>query len=291
MLDRRDLRLRKSAASQPTVKDLVDQRSYYTTVMPVADHWYSSSANLISITGSTVAFLAVLIGAWLTYWLTVPRCRLTYALVYALPINREKPQDSTFEEASEKAHSTTQSNLYRLRVELRAHGSRDISSSAFDRETPLILDCGLPLIGESIKVHNTPQSVPAPKTIVNGTSLEVGPGLINRRHVLTYDILAEGAQERIRLACRSSLTDVAVRRDRKDQQLGLAGSPSVQSNLAEITDWLTKLLIGAALVYLPSLLHYLSVINNPVALVVTGLIIVAVTMSTVIYVRRQGFSD
>lgn len=267
--------------------------------MPVADHWYSSSANLISIVGTAVTFLSALIGAWVVYWLTVPRCRLRYALVYAIPIKSEKMENRASGSKSDEVPPSSLSNPYQLEIQLSAHGSRDISSAAFDEGRPLILDCGVPLIAQSINVYYTPGSVLPPKTTVNGSALEVGPGLINRHHVLSYSILAEGAKESIRLVCRSSLTDVAVRRDRKDKEFNLLDIHSAQSRGSRRAEnppgwgpWLIGILIIAILPGIPALLHFLSTIISPIVLgIIAGVIAIVITTATVVYVRRQGLSN
>jgi len=257
--------------------------------MTVADHWYGSSANLISIAGTVVTFLSVFISAWLTYWLTVPRCRLRYALINARPINSAKVENQTSETRSDEAHPSSLAKLFLLSIQLSAHGSRDISSSAFDEGKSLILDCGVPLIAQSIKTGYTPQSVSAPKITVNGTALEVGPGLINRRHVLSYDILAEGTKDTIHLVCRSSLTDVAVRRDRKDKKINLLDTTHPARSSYKF--WLPGLVILLPLA-ISVLLKYLSLIISPITLgIVAGVMVIAVTVVTVVYVRRQGFSN
>jgi hypothetical protein len=304
---------------------------------------------VISIVGTAATFISALIGAWIAYWLTVPRRRLSYALIDAFPIEfRTMPDQAAGSEPDEtptssspppyrrialvrgpdlceaarivshesepgpkpvrfylKSPDKTQTrpspHPYRLTIQIKAHGSRDISAEAFDEGRPLILDCGMPLMAQAVETDYTPRSVPAPKTTINGSALEVGPGLINRRHVISYNVFTESPRASTRLACGSSLTDVVVRRDRKDIEFRPLGTRTPQSSWELLTEWLSRptgnslvgLLLPVIVVVVPSLLHFIStIVTSPIVLgIIAGAIAIAATVVTVVYVRRLGFSN
>jgi hypothetical protein len=256
----------------------------YTTVMSTAMPWYGSSANLIAIFGSIVVFLSALIGAWLTYWLTVPRRRLTYALVRAVPLPGADTINPDLIGPVDVARPRPLNHPWLLELQLRARGRSDIPSSAFDGGHALNLDLGVPLVHRSMKLSWEPRSIAAPSTRVDGTVLKIGPGLINRRHVLHCTVLAECPTPRHpQLACRSPLVDVTVRRDRRDQDY--------RSGLSQSTliDWLGRIGFGLLAVNITSLLRL--VVSNPVVLgAVTGIVAIIVTATVAVYVYRRGFS-
>ncbi len=181
--------------------------------MLLATHWYDPSSAWISISSIVATYLSALVAAFVTYLFTVPRRRLRYALVSTKPAVDEEGMDQSLQKVAHRPLS----NPVILNVCLSGHGSRDIPSSAFDMGNPLVLDVGIPLVDPPISLSHRPLSVQPPKTIIDGTALKIGPGLINRRHVLEYAVLADQPNDKkAHLVCKSSLVDVVVRRDRMD---------------------------------------------------------------------------
>lgn len=91
-------------------------------------------------------------------------------------------------------------------IRLTCRGRQDIPSNQFDQGFPLEIDVGSPNV-ELIGAASNPASMdPLPAT-VNGTILEVGPGLIKKDQTMTFTLLMEGRGSE-RLDCWNPLIDV-----------------------------------------------------------------------------------
>ncbi|MDQ3764362.1 MAG: hypothetical protein M3460_23165 [Actinomycetota bacterium] len=81
---------------------------------------------------------------------------------------------------------------YLLEVKLTAWGRRDIPSSAFDQDRPLVFDLGAEVV-KVLQVRCSPVSSLTPPVAHEGSTLRVGPELISRRQTTTISVLVDGA--------------------------------------------------------------------------------------------------
>ncbi len=122
---------------------------------------------------------------------------------------------------------------------IRNTGRAAIASAHYDANQPLPL--GRPILQMIQKVSaNGPgfKASPPPSRVENGT-LEIGPGLIQRKQHLTFTVLVDGKPK---LEVEPNLIDVAFKVTQPDASLGLDG--------VEIGAWLSMTAAAAALVLL-----------------------------------------
>lgn len=68
---------------------------------------------------------------------------------------------------------------------------QDIGSEAFDQQTPITADFGVPIL-EDLGCTPHPESSRPPKQEIHGTELHVLPGRIGRGDTMTYRVLVDG---------------------------------------------------------------------------------------------------
>ena len=150
-------------------------------MMPSATSWYQQTAVLDA--GSTVAGLLAVVA---TVWAAVYAARPGRALLYL--VRRWRPPERG--EVSPFDVPVAAGRLAVADIQLRGSGRQDISSAAFDAGQPITIG-----VNGSILTLLTASSFPAeraaPAATVSGGCLKVGPGLIGRKQILTYRVLAE----------------------------------------------------------------------------------------------------
>ncbi|MGW1364500.1 hypothetical protein ACWCQP_44735 [Streptomyces chartreusis] len=78
-----------------------------------------------------------------------------------------------------------------IQVRLTNVSRRDISSASFDRNEPIKIKVGRPIL-ELLSVETRPHAAAAPPVTVQGDELHVGPGRLGRRESVTLYALVEG---------------------------------------------------------------------------------------------------
>jgi len=172
--------------------------------MDVAGDWYTSAtfwagAGAIAVVLSTVAIV------WVTLVVGVPRRRLVYRMRAIAPL--VSAPEGIRGDLELRHRGKLLSNPRALTVELVSRGRRDIGNDAYNDGQPLRLDFGAPIV-ELLQVVSEPATLPSPVVVVDGTSVNIGPSLIGRRHAITITVLTDGGQPA--LSCQSPLIDVQV---------------------------------------------------------------------------------
>jgi hypothetical protein len=68
---------------------------------------------------------------------------------------------------------------------------KDIPSSTFDQEMPLCFDLGATIL-KVLQTTVTPSGPPFPRTKIDGSTVEIGPGLIRKRSQINLVLVADG---------------------------------------------------------------------------------------------------
>jgi hypothetical protein len=173
--------------------------------MVIAAEWYTSGTFWA---GAGVAVAALVGGATVvvTYMGAFSRRRLLWGASTVAPLL--SAPDGVRGKLELRHDGQLLTDPHVLEVVLTVQGRRDIPSDAFDNDTPIRVEAGVPIV-ELLRVVAEPSSPRAPGTRVDGTALEVGPGLIGRRQKLTFTLLVEGEPD---LDCQAHLIDVDPRR-------------------------------------------------------------------------------
>jgi hypothetical protein len=152
--------------------------------MSLSGHWWESSTLLTQI--STVAAVtAVLVAVWAAAYATKPRRGLAYSA------NIRRPRRG--EENAWVNHVVKHSERDRaviLTFVLRGNGRLDVSSSLFDNETQITVSAKNAEIRSAAPVTTRGGGGLAPPMQVRDNKLEIKPGLIGRKQVLTYTLVA-----------------------------------------------------------------------------------------------------
>jgi hypothetical protein len=115
-------------------------------------------------------------------------------------------------------------------IDLTSRGRRDIPSDAYDKNQPLQLDAGAPVV-EVLQVTSSVAARPAPPVTADGTLLSIGPGLIGKRQDITITILTDGGQPALILHA-DPFIDVRVRAAEASRIPDLVGAAVVVAGLA-----------------------------------------------------------
>jgi hypothetical protein len=136
-------------------------------------------------------FVAIIVGAatvWLTYKLVFSRQRLDYSSFVSPLVARKAEladQLRIFYSSGEKALEEPQF----VQVRLTCRSAKDIGRNDFDGLRPLIIEMGVPVVA-ILSDSGTPTSGLDAKR--SGTQIQVGPGLIRKKAMITFDILVDG---------------------------------------------------------------------------------------------------
>ncbi|WP_159053441.1 hypothetical protein [Streptomyces regalis] len=91
-------------------------------------------------------------------------------------------------------------------------GRRDVASSHFDGDLPILLDVGAPIV-EILGITSQPTSLHVPAVVIDDTAVKIAPGLIARGQTISFSLLVDGPAPT--LSCRASLVDVTVQEKRE----------------------------------------------------------------------------
>lgn len=176
--------------------------------MTLATPWYESQS-----LGTALTLVAGLItgffGGWATLRAANPKRQLVYWMPTAMPILNTS--DSVGDLLVMRGGQALR-NPHVLDVRLTNSGRRDIASSHFDGELPIVLDVGVPLV-EILGITSQPTSLHTPTVIADDTALKVTPGLIARGQTIHFSLLVDGPAPS--LSCQASLIDVTVQEKRE----------------------------------------------------------------------------
>ncbi|MFF3326421.1 hypothetical protein [Streptomyces sp. NPDC002889] len=149
------------------------------------------------------ATLGVGVGAmWATLRANNPKRRLAYWMGSTRLVASDH-----LDSLEIRRHGTFLSEPRVVRVQLVNTGRRDISSAAFDRDLPIVMDLGIPIL-ELLGTESHPPISAAPEAAAQGTTLRIGPGRLGRKESVTYLVLVDGRPE---YSCQHTLVDVDVK--------------------------------------------------------------------------------
>lgn len=151
---------------------------------------------------AAAAVFAALGGIWATLRANNPKRRLAYWMGSTRLVHSDH-----FDSLEIRRHGTLLREPRVVRVQLVNTARRDISSVAFDRNLPIVMDLGLPIL-ELLGTESHPPTSAAPEAAVQGTTLRIGPGRLGRKESVTYIVLVDGRPE---YSCQHSLVDVDVK--------------------------------------------------------------------------------
>jgi hypothetical protein len=178
---------------------MIDTLPYLPRVV-AAGAWYESVTTW-TIACTIVGLLSAIAIIATTFIAGFPSRNIVYWLEGPSPDVDRQFKDGRSDEPAASASEI-------LKLEIRGRGRRDIPSDAFDDERPLSIDIGTQIV-QVLDVESKPEALPRPRVSVEGTSINIGPDLINRRHNLTIYILTDGGATR--LTCASPLIDTQIR--------------------------------------------------------------------------------
>jgi hypothetical protein len=235
----------------------------------IAAEWYTSGTFWAGA-GVVAAVLVGVATVAVTYMAAFPRRRLLYGIATVAPLLSAPDGVRGDLELRHRGRPLTDPHV--LEVVLAGQGRRDIPSDAFDGGTPIRLDAGAPIV-ELLRVVSESSSNPAPATRVDGTALEIGPGLIGRRQKLTFTFLVEGEPG---LDCQAPLIDVDSRRY----------NPGDLPGPRRVLGWVPLLLAGGVL-YVTGRFDPLPEPWATVVLAVVGVVTVALLEPTTRILERR----
>ncbi len=189
----------------------------------------SQSSPLFGVFSAVTGVLAVIAAIWAALYASQPRRGLAYSVKWRPPtgtelvawVNRVVP----YEEQQLPVIVT---------FVLRGSGRLDVSTSSFDNATPITLS----VTGARIHWAGTPNSRRAgglwPPAQIRDDKLEIRPGLIGRKRVLTYTLIAATENQLARsgpapVTLTYALIDTKLRTDKRDTliRLGAIGLVTV----------------------------------------------------------------
>jgi hypothetical protein len=188
--------------------------------MDVAAGWYASGTFWAGA-GAIVGILGAVAVIWVTLTVGFPKRRLYYQMRAVAPLMTAPEGVRGDLELRHRGRMLVDPRA--LTVELVSRGRKDIPSDAYNDGKPLKLDLGAPIV-EVLQVASEPATLPVPAVAADGTSMNIGPSLIGKRHTITITVLTDGGQPG--LTCQSPLIDVQVRR-RTDEMLPVASWAAV----------------------------------------------------------------
>jgi hypothetical protein len=158
--------------------------------------------------GIIIGVLALLVAVAtfiLTYVIGVLRRRFIYGMTVSAPLVNSSVARPELHMLWREQEVT---NPHILEVELAYRGRADVESSDFDKDRPLCLDMGVPIIDLVETVFHLAKA-PLPRVEAVGTELRIGPDLLRKGQAMTFVVLADGPSAR--LACVNPVVNVKDR--------------------------------------------------------------------------------
>jgi hypothetical protein len=188
--------------------------------MSLSVHWWESSSLPTSISAAA-AVLAVFVAIWAAVYASRPRRGLAYSAKMRLPtaderkiwINNVVPKDE-------------QERVVIITLVLHGSGRLDVPTSLFDNATPIILSVKDAEIRSAGPVLTRGGGGLTPSMQVRENRLEIGPGLIGRKQVFSYTLIAVTKKQLrlpspARVTSTSALVDTRLRADASESLIRL----------------------------------------------------------------------
>jgi len=185
----------------PAPKGLVRPMS----VASIAAEWYTSGT-FWAATDPVAVILGAAAGVWVTLAVGFPRGRLYYQLQAVAPLVIEA--EGMRGELELRHRGNLQADPQVVTIKLVSRGRKDITSDAFDKHQPIRLELRAPVV-EVLRVTSEPDDRPTPTVTSDGTSVNIGPSLLDRRHTITITVLTDGGEPD--LHCTSPVHNVRSR--------------------------------------------------------------------------------
>ena len=167
-------------------------------------HWYTNGT-VIGVTGVAVGVVAIVI-AIVLWRFGAPHGLLEYSMPISKALVSRSPRLGA-DDLQVTMRGKVVRNPYLGTLCIINRGRRDIRSSDFDQDTPLILNLNVPVLD----VLSSPNSDDQPIGFEGGEEIHLLPMLIRRGRQISVNVLTEGKPT---LSCRESLADVRVRSQR-----------------------------------------------------------------------------
>jgi hypothetical protein len=189
----------------------------------LASPWYTSGPFVV---GSTIGGLSLSVaGIWISIYAAGPKRQLVYQ-VDSVSVDYRITKDDRIEVefAGNAMGLATFPNFVKtvlkdlqdgnpkdvrlIRIRIANRGRHDIPSDAFDKNRPLRIDIGLPIL-DIVEEESSPNRVAHPRVGAEGTTVTMAPELIKKRQIITVVMVAEGGRPIITID--SPLVDTNVR--------------------------------------------------------------------------------
>lgn len=218
--------------------------------MSLSGHWWESTSPFLTLIGTVAGVVAVVAAVWATLYASRPRRGLAYSTKIRLPTSSELaalPNDVIPDDIKQRAviinvipqNVEQRATIIRAIQEdpkqrpvvvtftLRGTGRLDVPTSAFDNETPITLSVIDAEIRSAISVTTRGGGGLIVAQKVRDNRLEIGPGLIGRNQILTYNLIAV-TKSRMKLSGKAhisltnALIDTKLRTDKRQKVIGIA---------------------------------------------------------------------
>ncbi|MDN3356852.1 hypothetical protein [Actinomadura sp. DC4] len=160
--------------------------------MVLAGKSFVYSETFWAATGVVATVTLGLLAVWITWIIANPPQRLAYEMTAETQLLNGTAASSVREGLEIRRDGRLLSDPRVLEIKLINEGRRDIPSSAFDRERPLVLDVGVPIL--ELLVASTEPGYSEPAVVRNGSQLRIGPDLIARGQRTTFSLLIDGGE-------------------------------------------------------------------------------------------------
>jgi hypothetical protein len=177
-----------------------------TLLVMLMTHWYSS-ATFWTGAGTIVAAVAIVVTVIL-WFIGSPHQRLLVYSVSETPLLTGDTLKHVDQELKITLNDQLLTDPHMISLFIESRSRRDIRTVDFEDGRPLALDLGTTIL--KMLHHETGEAaMPKVQVGIDGSSITIGPGLINRRQVIKVDVLTDAP---IEVTCPDpSLADVTIR--------------------------------------------------------------------------------
>lgn len=164
--------------------------------MLAAEHWYTSAAlqgGITTILG-LLTLIAAVVALWFQ-WFASSRRRLSYEIRTAIPLIQAPAEVSR--DLKVVYDGTAIKDPYFIELRLVNTSRKDISSIDFDQEMPIRFEFGIDIV-RLLKIALEPDEPRVLNVKMDGSAVEIGPGLLHGHQALSITLLADGPDISIR---------------------------------------------------------------------------------------------